>query len=337
MAKVWLKYLLLRMAIPGRKSFDQHPCIYIHSIYTHFCIIHIHLCIYIYIYSYIHLHIYIYFNLFSCIFICLIYFHIFTLIFIYLHLFSYIYIYFHMFTFIYIRSFTYVSICIKNIYIYIYIHLLRVCIYSVFLCKYIYIYISCVFISVDICVFRFDMKQRLICHLHRSEGWMGLSFVSLLWDHLLSQVVHLRLFSYTDDTAPFPCLPPSTKRLWGKHIVCERVAGDDSVASVIGEGLVWPSLSRVILTERACVAKRKMGLADWCWCECDRRAQWKSIYIYMFFFEKNIQCQPVSGRRYGHRCNFGICRLRTNPCYAALGGRCVHCAGSLAQLRGIFH
>lgn len=242
-----------------------------------------------------------------------------------------------MFTFIYIRSFTYVSICIKNIYIYIYIHLLRVCIYSVFLCKYIYIYISCVFISVDICVFRFDMKQRLICHLHRSEGWMGLSFVSLLWDHLLSQVVHLRLFSYTDDTAPFPCLPPSTKRLWGKHIVCERVAGDDSVASVIGEGLVWPSLSRVILTERACVAKRKMGLADWCWCECDRRAQWKSIYIYMFFFEKNIQCQPVSGRRYGHRCNFGICRLRTNPCYAALGGRCVHCAGSLAQLRGIFH
>lgn len=159
-------------------------------------------------------------------------------------------------------------------------------VFTVFFYVNIFIYISCVFISVDICVFRFDMKQRLICHLHRSEGWMGLSFVSLLWDHLLSQVVHLRLFSYTDDTAPFPCLPPSTKRLWGKNIVCERVAGDDSVASVIGEGLVWPSLSRVILTERACVAKRKMGLADWCWCECDRRAQWKSIYIYICFFSK---------------------------------------------------
>ena len=93
-----------------------------------------------------------------------------------------------------------------------------------------------------------------------------------------------------DDTAPFPCLPPSTKRLWGKHIVCERVAGDDSVASVISEGLVWPSLSRVlvILTERACVAKRKMGLADWRRCKFDRRAQWKKIYIYnMFFFRKN--------------------------------------------------
>ena len=78
-----------------------------------------------------------------------------------------------------------------------------------------------------------------------------------------------------DDTAPFPCLPPSTKRLWGEHIVCERVAGDDSVASVISEGSVWPSLSRVILTERACVAKRKMGLADWRRCKFDRRAQWK--------------------------------------------------------------
>ena len=85
-----------------------------------------------------------------------------------------------------------------------------------------------------------------------------------------------------DDTAPFPCLPPSTKRLWGKHIVCERIAGDDSVASVISQGLVWPSLSRVILTERACVAKRKMGLADWRRCKFDRRAQWKKKkYIYI--------------------------------------------------------
>ena len=45
------------------------------------------------------------------------------------------------------------------------------------------------------------------------------------------------------------------------------------MASVISEGLVWPSLSRVIMTERACVAKCKMGLADWRRCKSDRRAQ----------------------------------------------------------------
>lgn len=91
-----------------------------------------------------------------------------------------------------------------------------------------------------------------ICHLHRTEGWMGaemplmgpLSFeqiVSLLWDHLLP-VVHLRLFLYTDDTVSFPFLPPSSESLWSRHIVCEiSVVGVDSMASVISDGLGWPS------------------------------------------------------------------------------------------------
>lgn len=91
-----------------------------------------------------------------------------------------------------------------------------------------------------------------------------------------------------DDAAPFPCLPPSTKRLWSKHIVCERVAGDDSVASVISEGLVWPSLSRVILTERACVAKRKrvwqIGVAASL--IGGHSGKKKYIYIYNMFFRK---------------------------------------------------
>ena len=65
--------------------------------------------------------------------------------------------------------------------------------------------------------------------------------VSLLWDHLLP-VVHLRLFLYTDDTVSFPFLPPSSESLWSRHIVCEiSVVGVDSMASVISDGLGWPS------------------------------------------------------------------------------------------------
>lgn len=133
-------------------------------------------------------------------------------------------------------------------YIYIY---LRICFILIF-----YIYVMCVHLCRYMCI---KIWYETASDLSPSSisGMDGTLFcIPAVGSSSFPSSSSSSLLVY-DDAAPFPCLPPSTKRLWGKHIVCERVAGDDSVASVISEGLVWPSLSRVILTERACVAKRK--------------------------------------------------------------------------------